>query len=204
MNIEQIKNELKNTKVKPIEDGVKFSVLVPLIEINNEFNLIFEVRSMSIKRQPGEISFPGGRIEDGESPLEASVRETCEETDINKENIEIISELDYASSKNGSFVYSFLGYVKNTEYSSIGFSKEEVSELFYVPLSFFLENEPEKYYINYYPETEDDFPLHMISEGANYNWGSFRYPVYFYKYNNYIIWGLTAKITYSLIKKLKQ
>jgi len=105
-------NKFKNTEVKPIIDGVNFSVLVPLIEINNEFNLIFEVRSMSIKSQPGEISFPGGRIEDGESPLEAAVRETFEETGIAIENIEIISELDYASNKNGSFVYSFLGHIK--------------------------------------------------------------------------------------------
>lgn len=203
MNIEQIENKLKDTKAKPIIDGINFSVLVPIIEINNEFNLIFEVRSMSIKRQPGEISFPGGRIEDGESPLDAAVRETWEETGIDKENIEIITELDYASNKNGSFVYSFLGHIKNTDYLNIKFSKDEVSELFYVPLSYFFENEPEEYYINYYPETEENFPLHMISEGANYKWESIRYPVYFYKYNNYIIWGLTAKITNSFIKKLK-
>lgn len=203
MNIEQIENKLKNTKAKPIIDGINFSVLVPIIEINNEFNLIFEVRSMSIKRQPGEISFPGGRIEDGESPLDAAVRETWEETGIDKENIEIITELDYASNKNGSFVYSFLGHIKNTDYSNIKFSKDEVSELFYVPLSYFLENEPEEYYINYYPEIEENFPLHMINEGANYKWESIKYPVYFYKYNNYIIWGLTAKITNSFIKKLK-
>lgn len=203
MNIEQIKNKLEKTKSEPIIDGVNFSVLVPLIEINNEFNLIFEVRSMSIKSQPGEISFPGGRIEDGESPLEAAVRETWEETGIEKENIEIITELDYASNKNGSFVYSFLGHIKNTEYSGIEFSKDEVSELFCVPISFFLENEPEKYYINYYPEPEENFPLHMIKEGANYNWGNIRYPVYFYNYKDYIIWGLTAKITNSFIKKIK-
>lgn len=204
MNIEQMKNLFRNAKAKPIEEGINFSVLVPLIQINNELNLIFEVRSMSIRRQPGEISFPGGQIEYGESPIEAAVRETCEETGIIKENIEVIAELDYASSKNGSFVYTFLGYVKDTQYSNIQFSRAEVSELFFVPLSFFLENEPEKYYINYYPKTEDDFPLHMINEGANYNWGSIRYPVYFYKYKNHVIWGLTAKITNSFIKKLKQ
>jgi len=202
MNIEQIESKLRNTKAKPIIDGINFSVLVPLIEIKNEFNLIFEVRSMSIKRQPGEVSFPGGRIEDGESPLDAAVRETWEETGIDRENIKIITELDYATNKNGSFVYSFLGHIENTDYSSIKFSKDEVSELFYVPLSYFLENEPEKYYINYYPKTEENFPLHMISEGANYKWEDIRYPVYFYKYNDYIIWGLTAKITNGFIKKL--
>jgi len=202
MNIIQIKNAFINNKAKPIDDGIKFSILVPLIEINNELNLIYEVRSKSIK-QPGEISFPGGRIEYGESPLDAAVRETWEEIGVDKEDIEIISELDYTSSKNGSFIYSFLGHIINTEFLNIQFSKDEVSELFFVPLSFFMANEPEKHYINYYAETGDGFPLHMINDGANYNWGSIINPVYFYKYNDYIIWGLTAKITYSLIKKLK-
>lgn len=204
MNLEQIENMLRGTKAKPIVDGINFSVLVPLIEINNELNLIFEVRSMSIKRQPGEISFPGGRIEDGESPLDAAVRETFEEIGIDREHIEIITELDYASHKEGAFVYSYLGYIKDISSSEIKFSKDEVSELFYVPLSFFLENDPEKHYINYYPETEENFPFHMINEGTNYKWDKIKYPVYFYKYNNYIIWGLTAKITYNFIKKIKQ
>lgn len=202
MNIKKIKDTLKNSKAKPINDDIKFSILVPLIEINNELNLIFEVRSMSIKRQPGEISFPGGKIEDGESPLEAAIRETYEEIGIKEEAIEVITELDYASSKNGSFVYSFLGYIKNIDYLNIKFNKDEVSELFYVPLSFFMENYPKKHYVNYYVKADDDFPFHMINDGENYNWGSIRNPVYFYNYNNYIIWGLTAKITYSLIKKL--
>jgi len=204
MNLEQIENVLKGTMAKPIVDGINFAVLVPLIEINNELNLIFEVRSMSIKRQPGEISFPGGRIEDGETPLEAAVRETIEETGIKRDCIKIITELDYASHKEGAFVYSYLGYIKDTVYLDIKFSKDEVSELFYVPLSFFLENEPEKYYINYYPETEENFPFHMINQGTDYKWDKIKYPVYFYKYNDYIIWGLTAKITYNFIKKLKK
>jgi len=204
MNIKQIESVLKDTKAKPIVDGINFSVLVPLIEINNELNLIFEVRSMSIKRQPGEISFPGGRIEDGENPLEAAIRETFEETGIKREHIEIITELDYTSHKEGAFVYSYLGYIKEEVHTEIKFSKDEVSELFYVPLSFFLQNEPKKYYINYSPEIEEDFPYHMISQGNNYKWDKIKYPVYFYKYNDYIIWGLTAKIAYNFIKKLKK
>ncbi|MBP1926607.1 mutator protein MutT [Sedimentibacter acidaminivorans] len=203
MNLKQIENVLRGIKAKPIVDGTNFSVLVPLIEINNELNLIFEVRSMSIKRQPGEISFPGGKIEDGESPLEAAVRETTEEIGIEKENIKIIAELDYASHKEGAFVYSYLGYIKDIVHTNIKFSKDEVSELFYVPLSFFLENEPERYFVNYHPEAEENFPFHMIIQGNNYKWDKIKYPVYFYKYNDYIIWGLTAKIAYNFIKKIK-
>jgi coenzyme A diphosphatase NUDT7 len=78
MNIEYIRNKLKNLRPKPVDEEVSFAVLVPLIEIDGELNLIYEVRSNSIA-QPGEISFPGGRIEDDESPMEAAIRETSEE-----------------------------------------------------------------------------------------------------------------------------
>jgi len=202
MNINEIKNKIKSIEPKPIDEDFRFSVLVPMIEINGQLNLIYEVRSKTI-RQPGEISFPGGKIEECESPVDAAIRETWEELGIQKENIEILAELDYATSKGGSFVYSFFGYIKNIEATEIVYSHDEVSELFCVPLSFFLENEPEKYYMNYYPQADDDFPYNLVNDGINYNWGNLRYPVYFYKYGNYVIWGLTAKITYSLINKIK-
>jgi coenzyme A diphosphatase NUDT7 len=67
MDIKSIKDRLKNFKPKPMDYEVSFAVLVPLIEIDGELNIIYEVRSNSIT-QPGEISFPGGRIEEGESP----------------------------------------------------------------------------------------------------------------------------------------
>ncbi|MDD2494226.1 MAG: CoA pyrophosphatase, partial [Tissierellia bacterium] len=120
------------------------------------------------------------------------------------DNIDIITELDYATSKNGSFIYSFIEHVSNIDISKIKYNKDEVSELFYVPLSFFLENEPQKSYVSYYAQTDEDFPVHMINNGEGYDWGSIRNSVYFYNYKNYIIWGLTAKITYNLIKKIKK
>lgn len=202
MNLNDINNIIKNTVPQPIDEDLRFSVFVPLIEINNELHLIYEVRSKSI-RQPGEISFPGGKIEDNESPEYAAVRETSEELGIEQSNIEIIGELDYATSKSGSFVYTFLGIIKNQDAARINFNRDEVDEIFFVPLSYFLENEPEKYFMNYYPKADNDFPYHMVNNGKDYNWGNIRYPVYFYKYNNYIIWGLTAKITYSLVRKIK-
>lgn len=203
MNLNEIKDKMKDTLPQPIDGDLKFSVLLPLIEIDEEMHLIYEVRSQSI-RQPGEVSFPGGKIEENESPEYAAVRETHEELNIDEKNIEIIAEMDYASSNRGSFVYTFLGHIKNTEALKINYNRDEVSELFFVPLSYLLKNEPEKYYMNYYPKADNDFPYHMLKEGKNYNWQSIRNPVYFYKYKEYIIWGLTAKITYNFIKKITQ
>lgn len=202
MNINDIKKRIKKYIPQPMDDDIKFSVLLPLIYIEGELNLIYEVRSKSI-RQPGEISFPGGKIEDNESPMHAAIRETWEELGVEKQNIEILAETDYATSKSGAFVYTFLGHIKNVNFYDIKYNTDEVSELFFVPLSYFMDNEPEKYYINYVPEAEESFPHKLINNGEKYDWENLRYPVYFYKYNEYVIWGLTAKITYSFINKLK-
>ena len=53
------------------------AVLVPLIKQKGEYQVLFEVRSANLNRQPGEICFPGGRIEAGETPLAAAVQYTA-------------------------------------------------------------------------------------------------------------------------------
>ncbi len=203
MKLDEIRNKIKKTKVSPIEVSYYYSVLVPLVKINGEMHLVFEVRSLNIDRQPGEISFPGGQVELDETFKEAAVRETYEEIGIDKEKIEIISGLDYIVGKNNFFIYPYLGYLHDTEVNKLIYNKDEVSKLFTVPLEFFLENEPKSYKIKYKPVMDDTFPTNMIQNGKNYNWGNIEYPVYFYKYNDYIIWGLTAKIIYNFIKKIK-
>lgn len=55
-----------------------YSVLMPFVTTENGDALLLEIRSDNVK-QPGEICFPGGRIESGETPAETAVRETCEE-----------------------------------------------------------------------------------------------------------------------------
>ena len=92
MNIEDIINKSKNAI--PYINGWKkmrrAAVILPLIEINNEIHLLFEVRSKKMKSQPGDICFPGGKIEENESPKSAALREASEELNLN--NIKIINE----------------------------------------------------------------------------------------------------------------
>ena len=56
-----------------------YAVLVPVVEWNGKLHLLFEVRSDALRRQPGEVCFPGGRMEEGESPTQCALRETEEE-----------------------------------------------------------------------------------------------------------------------------
>ena len=69
-----------------------YAILVPLVETDSGDALLLEVRSQFV-RQPGEVCFPGGRAEAGETAAEAAVRETCEELGIEPGAIELLSEL---------------------------------------------------------------------------------------------------------------
>ena len=60
-----------------------YAVLVPVVEWNGKLHLLFEVRSDALRRQPGEVCFPGGRMEEGETPTQCALRETCEEAVVN-------------------------------------------------------------------------------------------------------------------------
>ncbi|MDZ4975934.1 NUDIX domain-containing protein, partial [Clostridium perfringens] len=70
------------------------SVVILLAEINNKLNIVFEVRAKHMRSQPGDIAFPGGKIDDNENEKEAAIREVCEELGLNKEDFEIISPLN--------------------------------------------------------------------------------------------------------------
>ena len=94
--IEDLKHKFKN--YKPYINGYKnmkrASVLIPIVKKDDTHYILFQVRSKNLKTQPNEISFPGGKIEINECPLDAVIRETCEELGTNVKNVNIISELD--------------------------------------------------------------------------------------------------------------
>ena len=68
-----------------------FAVLVPVVEKEGELFILLEVRSQRVGRQPGEVCFPGGRFEPGETAAECALRETYEELGIPAECICVIA-----------------------------------------------------------------------------------------------------------------
>lgn len=201
--INEIINLLKNRDVRPLGIEADFAVLIPLIYINNELHILYEVRAHNLNTQPGEISFPGGRVEKGESFKEAAIRETVEELNINKGNIEIINGIDYIVMPFNMGIYPYVGIIKGIEFEDINYSSDEVESIFTVPLKFFLENQPERYDMSLTTQIGDDFPYHLINNGKAYDWKSGIYPVFFYRYNTYTIWGMTARMTNNFIDIIK-
>lgn len=177
-----------------------YSVLASILEKAEGSFFLFEVRSEKLNRQPNEICFPGGRMESREESVNAAVRETSEELLIKKDNIEVLGELDTLITPFNTIIYPFVGILH--DYSGT-YSTEEVKETFTVPLSFFIETDPMCHYIDVEMRPGDDFPYEMIQQGTNYPWRTGRYPVYFYTYEDKIIWGITARIIKNFVEILK-
>ena len=186
-----IRSMFKDRKGKSIEKFRKSSVMILLTEEKGEIYLVFEKRALSLRKHPGDVSLPGGGIEEGETPKDAAIRETFEELNINKENFQFIGEMDYLITPFNSIIYAFVGRITT---NLIYPNKNEVDHVFKVPLKFFLENKPKKYEGIIKQHYKEDFPFNLINGGKNYKFSSKTYYQYFYKYNEYIIWGFTAMI----------
>ncbi|HHY73992.1 MAG TPA: CoA pyrophosphatase [Bacillus bacterium] len=201
ISFQKIKNNLPH--ILGNKSFKTYAVLVPLIKTNDDIEVIFEVRAHSLRRQPGEISFPGGRIDqDDENSKAAAIRETCEELQINKKEIDVIGPLDFYVTSTEAIIYPYVGWIEKN-LADISPNSAEVNELFTVPLSFLLKAEPEIYRVNYEVQPEDDFPFHLIPNGKNYNWRQRGMREYFYYYEDKVIWGMTARILHEFLEKLK-
>ncbi len=132
----------------PGDQGMRgrYAVLALMVEEEGQASLIFEVRSERLRRQPGEICFPGGHIEPGESPLQCAVRETAEELGIPGKDIKVISSLGYEYTYTGELLHSFVGQTDAQALRRSCLNPEEVKEIFKAPLSFFLEQGPREAY----------------------------------------------------------
>jgi coenzyme A diphosphatase NUDT7 len=181
----------------------KFSVFIPLVEVNGETHVLFEVRSKQMRRQPGEICFPGGRKdEDDFTEKDTAVRETCEELGIERTDVNVIVSLDYLVAPFGRIIYPFAGWISDIQ--KIKPNKDEVHEIFTVPLTFFEKNEPTVHHVDFDVTPDKNFPLHLIPGGENYKWRIRKMEELFFIYNNRVIWGLTARILKHFIDLLKE
>lgn len=177
------------------------AVLVPLIQKGGEYHVVFEVRAGSLKTQPGEICFPGGAVEWGETPKQAAVRETMEELLISRRQIRVIAPLDVLEAPGAMEIFPFLGALQGYRWS---YSEAEVDHTFSVPLRWFAEHEPERYETELVTVPEERFPFEDVPGGHDYHWRRGHYDVYFYRREEGIIWGMTAKILRSLAEMYRE
>jgi len=197
-------NKLKNHRptLYNEENIKKYAVLLPLLEKNNETHLLFEVRSLNLRSQPGDVCFPGGGVEKNDTNEQHSaIRETAEELGISQANIYDVYPLDIMIPTPERMIYPFVGRLENG--INLSPNKAEVAETFTIPLNYFLQTKPKKYNVTLEAIPENNFPYHLIVGGKNYNWRARKVNQYFYIYEDKVIWGLTAKIILNFISLLK-
>ncbi|TQE91058.1 CoA pyrophosphatase [Ureibacillus sp. FSL K6-8385] len=206
MFLEQLKKKLGEQRFRFIgeEEAYRSAVLLPIVQVNGEWHILFEVRSFSLRKQPGDISFPGGRVDEtDESPLEAALRETHEELGIDRRKIHVIGELSPLVTSPSFVIYPYVAALKD-DILRLPYNKEEVEEIFTVPIKWLLNYEPYSHLVKIKFIPPKDFPYEKIVNGKEYQWRMREIEEWFYDYRQYTIWGLTARILKYFIEILKK
>ena len=113
-----------------------YAVLCPLVERPDGLHLLFEVRARNLS-QGGEVCFPGGRMEAGETPAQCALRETEEELSIPAAEVSLLGTPDFICNQMGFLLRPVLGLVSPAGFAALRPSPAEVAEAFTAPLSFF-------------------------------------------------------------------
>lgn len=176
------------------------AVFIPLLQGEDGIEVLLQVRARQLLRQPGEVCFPGGHIELGESPRDAAIRETSEELQLDFGQVRIIVDLGQVVGPGGMPLWVFVGTIDGYAgtYDSV-----EVDHVFSMPLAWFLEHEPKVYRGELAPVMPDDFPWELVPRGRDYPWRRHRHEVPFYLGTDPIIWGFTARMLNRFVRLLK-
>jgi 8-oxo-dGTP pyrophosphatase MutT (NUDIX family) len=173
--IDQIEKMLSSRKRRVIEHP-PFShaaVLVPLFQKGKDCHLLFTKRSEEVKYHKGEISFPGGVVDEEDLELiNTALREAHEEIGLKERDVQIIGVLDDIVTITEFIVTPIVGLFPYPYPFKV--SEVEIAELIEVPLASLLE--------------EDCFSEREIFRGGQ------KEVVYAYQYGKHIIWGATARI----------
>lgn len=158
------------------------AVLLPLFFDNDEWNLLYTRRTESVNSHRGQVSFPGGAIEDVDNgPVEAALREVEEEIGIRGDDVEILGCVDNMWTISQFTVTPVVGRIPWP--ISMDLNEAEVARAFGVPLSWLVEAENLETELRHIPE----FGLKV--------------PVNFFKhYDGELIWGATAQITLNFLE----
>ena len=175
------------------------AVLCPLVEGEGGLRLLFEVRSSRVS-QGGEVCFPGGNMEPGETPQDCALRETEEELSIPREEVTLLGTPDFICSQRGFLLRPVLGLVSPAGFAALRPSPAEVAEAFAVPLAFFRETEPDLRHYVLAPQVPEDFPYGPVGIPRDYPWSRGQVEIPIWQYEGRTIWGMTARLVREITR----
>jgi len=113
-------------------------VLIPIFERGTDLSVLLTQRSAELKHHAGQVSFPGGRMEEDDQSVEVTaLRETQEEVGIEARHISVLGYLQTMPTITGYAVTPVVGMVSAD--AELAIDPTEVEYTFEVPLSFLLD-----------------------------------------------------------------
>ena len=195
---------LKNRLPGLIDASGRYAVLVPVVKRPTGDTLLYEVRSSRLQSQPGEVCFPGGRMEKGETIEECALREAYEELNLPPDKVQILGQLDFLAPRGNFLVHPVLAVIDGDTADALIPSEDEVEEIFEVALDWLPNTRPVEYSYTLKPEFGDNFPYDDLGIDETYNWRHGVEEGPSYHWQDKIIWGMTGKITRHLLRLLEK
>jgi 8-oxo-dGTP pyrophosphatase MutT (NUDIX family) len=172
-----------NPRTEPAARLTPAAVLVPIVVRPTGFTVLLTQRTQHLKDHPGQISFPGGRVEaTDKNPTTTALRETQEEIGLPHHCVDVMGYLDAYETATGFLVTPVVGFVQPV--FRLKLDRFEVLEVFEVPLTFLL-----------------DPRNHQIGE-LTFRGTKRRFWVFHYE--DHFIWGATAGMIMNLFRRLGQ
>lgn len=145
------------------------AVLVPLIETPDGLSVVLTRRADHLRNHRGEISFPGGRVEESESLIEAALREATEEVALPVENVSVIGQLDpHATFVSNSLIVPVVGMVNGSP--NLTAQASEVARILVVPLTELAH--PDSYRNEWWATPRGDLNIHFFYLHDETIWGA--------------------------------
>jgi 8-oxo-dGTP pyrophosphatase MutT (NUDIX family) len=156
------------------------AVLLPIVDRPGGLSVLLTLRASALRAHSGQVAFPGGKIDEGESPREAALREAYEEIGLEERFIEPLGWLDPYLTGTGFRVAPLVALVERS--FTLKLNKLEVDEVFETPFAFLM-----------------DAANHRLEERE---WQGRLRKYYAIPHEGRYIWGATAGILRNLYEKL--